>query len=159
MTTIAYRDGILAADSCYTESTESGGSRVFQCRKLYTVSGFVEGSRRTFFIGFAGGAGWRRFLDWVRAGADWKNVPEFEKADDFDAIVVMQHGMVQQVYTIDKSMEAEPIVEDYHAIGSGAKCAFIAMDMGASAISAVERAAVRDPYTRGPFHAVECKSS
>lgn len=35
MTTVAYRDGILAADSLATYTTEAGGSRKHTCRKLY----------------------------------------------------------------------------------------------------------------------------
>jgi hypothetical protein len=156
MTTVVYRAGELAADSCQTEESSEGGSRQYQCRKLYQCRDVKEGYARKFTIGFAGGSGWRMFLDWVRAGADWANPPEFSKSHDFSAIVVEQHDMVQKRYTIDCNMEPEPIVEEYHAIGSGAKCAFGALDMGASAERAVAIAAGRDPYTRGPFYVMQC---
>lgn len=157
MTTVAYRDGILAADTCYTEESSEGGSRQYQCNKLYDIRlANKDGYPLHFRIGFAGGSGWKLFLDWVRNGADWSNIPEFSKAHDFGAIVVRTHRLVREVFVIDSNMEPEPLMEPYHAIGSGAKCALIALDMGASAEEAVERAARRDPYTRWPFMKLTC---
>ncbi len=50
-------------------------------------------------------------------------------------------------------------MEDFHAIESAAKCAFVALDMGASALQAVQRAAARDPYTRGRSTTMACVCS
>lgn len=152
MTTVAYRDGILAADSCYTEQTEDGGSRQFGTKKIYEARRSPKGGyEHCIWVGFAGGRGWRRALAWLKAGADFENIPEFAEGEDFSAIVVETWGGIRRVYVLDSNMEPEDIQEPYHAIGSGAKCAFTAMDMGASAEEAVKLAARRDPYTRGPF--------
>lgn len=153
MTTIVYRDGVLAADSCYTEDSESGGSRVFQCQKLHKcqLSGFPPAY---VYVGLAGAGGpGLRFLRWVKDGMNRNAPPSFDPGDDFVALVVMDGD----AYVFDRYMEPERVVEPYHAIGSGAKCAFVALDMGANAKEAVERAAVRDPYTRGPVQVLKCR--
>lgn len=158
MTTIAYRNGILAADSRYTEESESGGDRMFQCRKIFqTLSTMREGYPFKQWVALAGDESGLLFLRWVREGMDANDKPEFSKGDDFSALVVTLHGEVRRADVYGTHCEPEPIMEEYHAIGSGAKCAFIAMDMDASALEAVKRAAVRDPWTGGPFTVVECK--
>lgn len=156
MTTVVYRDGILAADSALTDEHPEGGHIQYQCKKLYSYSDAHQGYPRTHYVGFSGGQGWRKFLDWVRAGANLDVKPEFEKGDDFTAIVISVCAGVRQRYVIGRHMEPEPLVEDFHAVGSGAKCAFGALDMGADAVKAVEIAAGRDPYTRGPFVKLPC---
>lgn len=157
MTTIAYRDGILAADSRYTEESESGGDRMFQCRKIFqTLNTVVEGYLKKQWVALAGDESGLLFLRWVKNGMDPDNKPEFSKGDDFSALVVTVHGGVPRVEVYGTHCEPEAVVESYHAIGSGAKCAFVAMDMGTGAFEAVERAAVRDPWTGGPITAVEC---
>lgn len=162
MTTVAYRDGILAADSRYTEQSESGGDRVFQSKKLYTIDlpKIPDRFQIRAYIGLAGGQAGLTFLRWVRNGMDYDSKPEFGKADDFSAIVVLlslgsRGGLTVAVY--DTYCEPEPVMEHYHAIGSGAKCAFTAMDCGKSAEEAVELAAERDPWTSSPFFKLTCR--
>lgn len=161
MTTIVYRDGILAADSCYTEEGESGGSRQYRCKKLYEF----KRSGVRFLVGLAGGQTGLTFLRWFIAGGDYNSKPELAEGlnHDFTALVVEKydvpgygcHGQLKHVTVFDQYFEPEPVQEDYHAIGCGAKCAFVALDMGATALEAVEAAAKRDPYTRGPFQVLK----
>jgi 20S proteasome alpha/beta subunit len=134
VTTIVYKDGVLASDSQMTED-----SRKYNCTKLYRVDDAI--------VGLAGSQAGLVFLRWFRGGMDRKKKPLFNKDDDFAAIVVDKDGVV--VY--DRYCEPEPVVEPYHAIGSGAPAAFAALDMGATAEEAVAAAAKRDIYTGGPI--------
>lgn len=153
MTTIVYdrESNVLAADSAYTESSESGGSRIFQTQKVYRI--LPLDWEKPVYVALAGDQSGLLFLRWVREGMDDDHKPEFDRKDDFAALLV-RPGVGVAVY--DRYCEPDWVVENYHAIGSGAKCALVALDMGATAIEAVKAAARRDPYTRGPFTAMEC---
>lgn len=147
MTTIAYRDGVMAADSCLTEESESGGSRAYQCRKIYKKRVVSGPTSREVLIGLSGAGGpGLLFLEWYGSGMERPEIMDKDMGD-FGALVV--DGDTIAVY--DRFYVAEPVIERYHAIGSGAKCAFVAMDMGATALHAVQQAAIRDVYTRPPF--------
>lgn len=140
MTVIAVRDGVMAADSRMTISTESGGERMFPCEKLYRK--FFKRGRRTYeaIIGCAGDvfAG-PVFVEWYGSG---KPPPQslIDADADLTAIVLTTEGLHE--YDLYCVPERRP---DTYAIGSGTLAALGAMDMGASARRAVEAACRYSP--------------
>lgn len=144
MTTIVYRDGILAADSQVTQDSEAGGSRKFKCEKLYrkTTSKGAEA-----IIALAGeSTPGLVFLDWY--GTDRK--PSrllIESGADFTALVLRRDGL----WEYDCWCRGERVADAFYAIGSGAKAALGAMHMGATAAEACEIATRIDPYSSPPI--------
>lgn len=143
MTTIAYRQGFLAADSQYTHSSpedKSGGSD----RKQVTQKLFRKKVRgRYVILATAGdGAPGMVFVDWY--GKKGKPPAELREADI--SILVWDGATLTE---FDGWCRGEVIIEPFYAIGSGAKAALGAMHMGATAYQAVCIAAKIDPYTGG----------
>lgn len=142
MTTIVYRDGIMAADSRVTTESEAGGHITHHCVKLYRKAGSIVGLQGESSPGML-------FLAWFGS----KSPPPaalMESEADFCALVLNRKGL----FEYDKWCNAEPVLmprhRAYHAIGSGAKAAFGALAMGASARRAVAVACMFDPYTAPP---------
>lgn len=150
MTTIAYRDGILAADSCVSLQTEAGGARKFRCEKLYAKLVYerenADDSKKVIIALAGESSPGLVFLDWY--GSD-DEPPQrlIDGAADFTALILTEDGL----FEADAYCRPDKILEDFYAIGSGAKAAMGAMYAGASALEAVEIAAKIDPYTAGPF--------
>lgn len=141
MTTIAYRDGVMAADSRFTEDSEAGGTRLGRCEKLYR--------REHAIVGLAGeSAPGLVFLDWYDKGAAIADRPELlvHGEADFSALVLRADGL----YSYDKWCRGEKVLNKFWAIGSGAKAALGAMEHGASAAEAVKIACRIDPYSAPP---------
>lgn len=144
MTTIAYRDGILAADSRVTVDNGSG-ARIHTCKKLFRKR--VTEGKKTFevIIATAGESSpGMVFVDWYGSG---KPVPDiFLHIDaDFTCLVLTPKGL----FEYDTFCRGEEIEEDCYAIGSGAMAALAAMHCGKSALEAVRIASRIDPHTGG----------
>ena len=138
MTTIAYRDGVLAADTAMAR----GGT-------LYpgSITKIVRASNGCL-AGAAGTAGYNgAFLRWALAGMEGD--PPTAKQDDRDCdtgIIFRPDGSVV-LYEPTGWFETHPGV---YAIGSGREFALGAMRAGADAEQAVMAAAAHDPYTGVP---------
>ena len=145
MTTLAYRAGIIAADSFETYSGEAGGTSLGLCEKLFRK----RVGRRDVVIGTAGGSYLGMvFVDWY--GTDAKPPAVLVDAhldEDFD-VLILDRG---KVFTANHLCRPVEVIEPFIAIGSGRKVALGALECGASARRAVEIAARRDPYTGGPI--------
>jgi len=144
MTTIAYRDGILAADSRVTHG-EDGSARTHTCKKLFRKT--ITQGKKTFevVIATAGESSpGMVFVDWYGTG---KPIPDIflHLGGDFTCLVLTPQGL----FEYDVYCRAEEVLDDFYAIGSGAKVALGAMACGKSAIEAVRIAARYDPYTGG----------
>jgi len=124
LTTIAYRAGILAAD---TQLTLSGCIRV-PCSKITLIptKGAVAVS------GNVGHEWW--FLDWLRGGAKTHNYP-FDKAKKFEAIWVDSWN--DPWYFSGGGPDRLLIEHKFHAIGEGWQLAMAAMHTGMNAVDAV----------------------
>ncbi len=159
MTTIAYRDGVLAADSQTTIQTEAGGSRKFRCTpKLLTKNVLIDGEPQEVIIALAGeSAPGLAFFNWFDGDFETKDTPEIfvQNLPDFTALVLFAHGL----YEFDAYCTADKIIEPFYAIGSGAKAALGAMHAGATAEQAVEIACKVDPYTSGPVQVVKLQEA
>ena len=136
MTTIAYRNGILAADT----RAIIGGSTMGSINKIAKNFG---GS----LAGAGGNAGYNyAFIEWFRNGEE--GIPPEAKVTDnaLDRGVIFRVDGKIEVYEPDgKFMIKAP----YYALGSGMDVALGAMFMGATAEQAVQAAIAHDNGTGG----------
>ena len=142
MTTIAYRNGVLAGDSQVTDG------QIWTADKLFDVSS----SAGRLLVGVCGDvyAG-LVFVEWLKNEKSRK--PDIGN-EDFEAIVIAESGRV----TIwNQSLIGWRPKGKYFAIGSGGPVAMGAMSAGKGAIDAVKVACKHDPYTRGPVRSLRLK--
>ena len=160
MTTIAFRDKVLAADSCETTSSDEGGASVGACEKLFRVR--TGGKRREVVIATAGGSDLGMvFVDWFKrtGGAGAGDPPVILRdahLDEVFEVLVWDRG---RLYTANHLCRLREVVMPYGftAIGCGRKTALGALMMGASAHRAVQIACAFDPYTRPPVRTMRVR--
>jgi ATP-dependent protease HslVU (ClpYQ) peptidase subunit len=139
MTTVAYRNGIMAADTMALR-----GSIPRICKKLYRLGDTIIGLAGNLSDGLV-------FIDWWERGHDIADWPIFhmyrgnEDAPDISALVLTADGL--DLWT--EHAQPIPILDDFFAIGSGTAAAMAAMHMGADPIRAVEIAMLVDYSTGG----------
>lgn len=141
MTTIAYRDGIMAADTLISD--EGSGLRRGYHQKIFRLD---DGS----IIGCCGSsAAIQRFKNWALAGADMANKPIFTVDHGFGCIWVRPDGTVSCWHS--EMMEPQHTIPPAWgmAMGSGNEVAVGAMAAGADPMRAVEIAAMIDTGTGG----------
>lgn len=137
MTTIAYRDGVMAADS----RVSGGGIHRGVVDKIIVLD---DGS----LLGCCGPAGVDVMVAmWLEQGAPPSNMPRVPDGTDFHAILVRPSGDVK---VISPSLIIQRLVAQFVATGSGNEIALGAMAMGASAIRAVEIACELDVHSGPP---------
>lgn len=136
MTTIAARDGVIAADSRETDQHEKLETTYVikdTCKKLFRLN---DGS----VIGFAGSSeSGRRLLDAMRKKT------AIPKLDDMSAIHLRADG---SMWLYEGSIWVE-IREPFYAIGSGAGFASAAMRADADAVTAARIGSEMDIYSGG----------
>ena len=138
MTAIAYRDGIMAAD---TAVYNGHGARVGHQHKIIVVEGYLVAS--------CGPAAVQHIISrWIAGGC--VGSPDFGsiKTEDIGAIVVRPDGVVLRF-----SEDADPItglIAPFHAVGSASGLMMGAMAHGATAEKAVLIACDLDAYAGGP---------
>lgn len=150
MTTIAYRSGIVAADSRETWESEAGGASIGSCEKLFRKRIGRNGSKREVVIATAGGSYLGMvFYDWF--GDLPKEPPSILRDahldEDFD-VLVLDRG---KVYTANHLCRLIEVKDPFIAIGSGRKAALAAMHCGRSAREAVAIACKVDPFSAPPI--------
>ena len=143
MTTIVYRDGVLAAD----RSVAKNGVLVGLVDKIREV----HGSRG--LLGWV--AVWGRpsdALDAVKWLSKWPEIDEAPRRfhdNDAAGFFLLKGGGFWVLEALPFQIEAE-----FHAAGSGWEIAVGALAMGASAVKAVEIAALYDQGTGGGVDSV-----
>lgn len=157
MTTIAFKDGILAADSQGT----LGGSIIHNgpVKKIYTPEEGdyweVQGVRAIAF-GFCGDYGQLPFvIDLLREGLTHKTkAPEGHELD-IAAIIVLETGDTYVfsafIHRGQQRLNLMPLNGNV-SIGSGETFALAAMSIGKSAVEAIEVAMKIDTGTSGEIH-------
>ena len=120
MTIIAYKDGVLAADS----EMYWGELRCDYPDKLAIIEGAIIGCSGDIIA-------CRKFVEWFREKG---KTPDFEKLK-FDAIVAYKDGRVE---SWDQRLYPLPITDEFAAMGSGMDFAIGAMAHGATARKAAE---------------------
>jgi ATP-dependent protease HslVU (ClpYQ) peptidase subunit len=144
MTTITYRDGVMAADSrAYSGNKVPIGEKI-KLRRL--DDGTLIGASTST----CGAAGW--VLDWVEAGCPAVAGGTELLPDKFDVIVVRPDGSV--FYGSDTPVLTGPLDAPYLAAGSGQEYALGAMAHGATAVEAVRAACLLDVWSGLPVYAV-----
>jgi len=135
MTTIAYRNGILAADTLVTEQ----GRRVGRTTKIFRHGELLWG--------FAGALQHRDVVaSWLSAGLPGDTpLMETRKGARSDALIIFDGRLI----CFDEHGADSMALPQFYAIGSGAPYALGAMAHGASAEEAVRAAMNLDLYTGG----------
>lgn len=145
MTTIAIKDGVIAADS----GVFQGGTWVGSVKKLIPVS---VGDKTVAVIGWTGDlAGQSIIHDALSAGEDWRKGFDFDGIEG-EAIILTSDGAV---IFAEKKRRTTKIEAVCFAVGSGMDFALGAMSAGATAEEAVEIAAELDSGSRGPTEAIK----
>lgn len=137
MTTIAFKNGVVASDT----GASNRGSRVGHVVKIFARDGHVAGS--------CGDSGWNAsFRKWFASG-ETGNPPEIRRDahnnDDAKGVIFRRDGIIE-VY---ESTGMHEVTAPFYAIGSGAAEARGAMQVGASAEEAVRAAMILDDGTYG----------
>lgn len=118
MTVIAYRDGVIAADSLMV-----GGGHIMSrdVTKIYKNGSILHGA--------CGDAAWcKSFHDWMNLGLKG-NCPGM-RSDESGAIIILPTGLIVDVNVAGFIIRSDL---DFWAIGCGADYAIGAMECGASA--------------------------
>lgn len=141
MTTIAYRDGVIAADTRGTDDGYHPG--IYRTQKLFVVGdGDIIGTAGDDSTGMV-------FVDWYgskKLGRRPKPPERLVTGEaDFCCLVLTREGL----FWYDKWCRPNKIYDDFYAIGSGGSYAMGAMAHGASAEEAVKTAMRWDPNTGG----------
>ena len=139
MTTIAYKDGVMAADGLVCGSDLRRGSNT-------KITRLIDGT----LIGCCGSsAAIVRFQRWAHAGFDMANLPTFDKDHGVAAIVVHPNMKVEVWHS--ECLEPQSILPPPWgmAMGSGNEVALGAMAMGADARRAIEIAIMIDTASGG----------
>jgi ATP-dependent protease HslVU (ClpYQ) peptidase subunit len=135
LTTIAYRNGVLAADSM------AYGGKYCASPGLKWKIGRLENGDRLGVSSNVVGAG-EAMRDWLNGRLERTLVPP-----DVRAILVNADGQV--FIANDGVLFSGPIDTEFCAIGSGADFALGAMQHGADAVEAVRCAIAHDQHTGG----------
>lgn len=133
MTVIAYRNGIMAGDSCWSEP-ESGLITTIQNKLLRLPSGALYGG--------AGAPDDRALVRLLLQVEEPAAIPELatlmaEQLSDLECLLVLPDETVWIIETGPKGMGLCPIEMPFTAIGAGAAVAIGAMAAGATAKRAV----------------------
>lgn len=145
MTTIAYCNGVLAADTAMC----SGGCMIGSTVKIV----------RRFDGDMAGAAGDatynRAFLDWFSAGEEGPAPEAKAESDGFDRGVIFRAK--PRKIEVFEPRGPFTIVAPYYAFGSGKAEALGAMFVGADAYDAVRAAIALDPHSGGDITVLRCE--
>jgi len=141
MTTIAYRDGVMAADSRAWSGSHRDIGAKWKIRRL--EDGTLLGASSSV------PGGGEAAIEWYILGHP---VVDHHLPETFDLLVVKRDGAA--LFASDKPYLSGPLVADYFAIGTGANMALGAMFMRATAIEAVRAACHHDTCSALPIRAL-----
>lgn len=139
MTTICYRDGVMASD------TRAWGVDKAPVGRKHKSVRLSDGSLLGVSSAIIGCS--KIVREWIEAGMDAKDLPvDRDKSKvDFDAILVRPNG---SCILIDGNwMPSDPVTAPFYAIGSGKDFALAALVLGETAASAVKVASQLDAWT------------
>lgn len=158
MTTIAYRNGVMSADS----RVVAGHRVIGSVQKVFRVEGLCArflgagsaGDLGAALVGVAGRAEKRElFMEWIEGRGARSDMKEIDDKNDFEAIIVFS-DTPGTIRTFDISCVPVDIEAEFYGIGSGAEFALGAMEAGAGPESAVEIAIRRDVYSGGAIQTI-----
>lgn len=147
MTTIAFRDGIMAAD---TQETDGNDSQ-HRCKKLFRCT---DPKGKRVILGTAGGSfSGMIYVDHFRTGKPRPTTIEYIYEDEDFHILIWDGKKLFEVNWLWRPIQVPR--PKFFAIGSGAPAALGAMHMGATAKEAVAVAKKIDIYTGGAIVAMK----
>jgi hypothetical protein len=151
VTTIVYRDGVLAADSRAYAGNRSpiGFKQKIRAIVVDEVPYLVGVSTPVPGYGEA-------VLNWFEAGHNFHDSPPMPEGG-FTLLAVDAAG--QAYYANDTFYLSGPLDAPFWAIGSGEEYAIGALTSGASAFEAVKVAMTYDQWTGGPIHTLRFETS
>lgn len=142
MTTIAFKDNVLVADSLST----AGWNRRGTFEKIRTHHGAL-------YAGCGSVDCVVQFFEWAETGEP-RGFKFAGKADDFAGLIVRFANDVPDVFTVEESFKPWRVTMPFVARGSGSEYALGAMVMGADALEACRVAAKFDLGTGAPFQII-----
>jgi ATP-dependent protease HslVU (ClpYQ) peptidase subunit len=131
LTTIAYKQGILATDTQLTW----GNERHYTSKVKTLPTGII--------IACSGIAASERRAHEIFSDANWRSLDLSEKAKSFSAMLFINC----ELYLLTGNYIPIPITDRFFAIGTGAPYALAAMSLGCSAHDAIKLAADFDVNT------------
>lgn len=141
MTTVVYKDGVIAADTLICEGDQFYGER----SKIFDLENHVVGVAGASLL-------YDEFLLFVQ-GKEFNR--EVFKTNDLNFKGIVIDKKTRKVLCYEKELVCDgDIKTDFIAIGSGAAIAKGALLMGANAKQAVECAAKIDRFTGGRIEAI-----
>jgi len=148
LTTLAYRDKTLAADS--QETFDDSGRSL--CQKLYHIG---KGPHRGDWLAICGGSfSSRVFVDWYENPRRRRpELVDFKDGDDEDAFRILIMKPDGKLFLASASCVLIPKVAEYFAAGHGAAYAMGAMACGRTAGDSVWVACKHDEATCPPVYA------
>lgn len=142
MTCIAYRKGVMAAD---TQMTFGDGSKA----KVSKVVRLPDGS-------LLGTAGSKRVVEklkaWALADFDPAHKPKLNNKSEMEGLLVKK--VDGSIWLYDWTLDPDKLEDEFFAIGSGGAYALGAMAKGATAVQAIRIAARYDSGTSEPIEAL-----
>lgn len=155
MTVIAYRDGVMAGDSCWSDADTQGGLIINSQNKLAVL-------RSGALYGGSGASDDRSLVNRLQDIVDYRQLPS---AKD---LIAMEHGCVKALLVLpDRSVwvvgtgegegGVEPVQLPYFAIGTGGQIAMGALACDKTAVEAVKIACDLNVYCRPPVHSIKLK--
>lgn len=151
MTTIAYRDGVLASDSGVYDGAHDLMEGITP--KVYQWPD-VKGH---WLFGAAGDADMRELIAILQATGLQTTKDEIATLDtEVDGILISPQGEIWRVYYDPENEESHiyPLNADFFAVGSGAQIAIGAMAAGKGAEEAIELTSHHNVHTRLPVQSV-----
>lgn len=157
MTIIAYRAGVLACDSMWSDD----------CDNMATLTTKISRSPWGLLIGGAGDNDDREVMKVLVALRTPNNLPSREtlgriECDGSHLVVFPKSERIFEILTTAVPMPNRTgsnayfgiteIMGEFHAVGSGNPIAIGAMEAGASAVEAVKIACRRNAWCRPPVH-------
>jgi 20S proteasome alpha/beta subunit len=134
VTTIAYRDGIMAADRMVTGNGIYDGD-------VTKIMRLTDGT----LFGASGASHLKKALiTWIESGMAYETRPKDFDQVEFEGILVKPNG---SVFFIEKGFTSFEIDAEYVATGSGRELALGAMAFGATAEQAIDCASKHDTKT------------
>lgn len=142
MTTIAYKDGVIAYDSRVTQGSVIMSDNDSKC--------YLREGQRFFCTGDHGGI--EKMIDYYLMG-----LTKLDQSVDGSAFVVTEDGGLCLIgVTSDRELWCHRMQrEAVYAIGSGSHFAIAFMDAGMTAVDAVKMTAKRDIYTGGKIRSYD----
>lgn len=157
MTTVAYKNGVMAADSCWSYNST-----------VDTLSRKIHRLKSGALLGQAGANDARELIAALELVKLPKNLPTVRELlqfrIDFLGIMVFPNGRVYKIATThmlpeacDDDLGVWPVDRDFTAIGTGGEIAIGAMAAGKGALEAVKIACRFDTASRPPVYQFSLK--